>query len=59
MEKILEALEADPEKLPPLSGESEGQNAGEALLWTRLFLARHFDRLGQTGQTSFLPGQPC
>lgn len=49
LERTLEGLEKDPSKLPPLTGEDDGQDAGEALLWCRIFHAKHYDRLGETG----------
>ena len=38
--------------LPALKagGEEPLEPAGEALLWARIFLTRHYDRLGATGQ---------
>ena len=56
--RILEGLRADPDNLVPLEGQDgKGEASGEALLWTRLFLARHYDRLGQTGKAPTYP--PC
>ena len=51
-QRFLEALEKDSKFLPASEAGSERQAAGEALLWTRLFLARHYDQLGQTGSVS-------
>ena len=51
-ERLLAALQEDPVVLPALmaGGEEPLEPAGEALLWARVFLTRHYDKLGATGQ---------
>lgn len=56
---LLEGLQKDPLVLPSASTQAEAQEAGEALLWTRVFMARHHDRLGQTGESSVTTFPSC
>lgn len=60
-QRILEGLRADPDTLVPLESQpGDAEPAEEALLWTRLFLARHYDRLGRTGTPPPpFPFPPC